>query len=170
MTKVPERDYLSEEVLDSLAFSWILAHPLHTFDLIEEHLDVVPLTTRMVTYQIHERCNGTGYPWNRQAPLVHQGSKVPSRLQRLFDKAVCDYHSSRSRAVRTEHEKGGTRCVAGAASCHDISRTLTERISRGSDGGKRPSSRWRRWQASLARERRCERCRCRTSLGRRPTC
>ncbi len=34
------------------------------------------LTSRMVAYQIHERCNGNGYPRNRQASMIHQAAKV----------------------------------------------------------------------------------------------
>lgn len=76
MLKVPARDYLREDVLDDVGFCKIAAHPLHTFDLIEEHMGTVPLVTRMVAYQIHERCDGAGYPRKRHAPLIHEASKV----------------------------------------------------------------------------------------------
>lgn len=76
MTQVPDREYQRSVTLDDLAMSRIAAHPLHTFDLIEEHLSSVPLPTRMVAYQIHEREDGTGYPRRRNATLIHEASKV----------------------------------------------------------------------------------------------
>ena len=76
MLKVPDKAFLQDQILDEESFSRVAAHPLHTFDLIEEHLDTTPLVTRMVAYQIHERCDGTGYPRARKAPLIHEAAKV----------------------------------------------------------------------------------------------
>ena len=76
MLLVPDKVFRSESVLSDGDFGKVATHPLRTFDLLEEFLSSVPLTSRMVAYQIHERCNGSGYPRKRRAPLIHQAAKV----------------------------------------------------------------------------------------------
>jgi HD-GYP domain-containing protein (c-di-GMP phosphodiesterase class II) len=76
MIRVPDGLYNNDRILDADEFSEIARHPLHTFDLIAEHCPNMSLTSRMVAYQLHERCNGSGYPRNRQASMIHQAAKV----------------------------------------------------------------------------------------------
>ena len=54
----------------------IVRHPLRTFDMIERQLDKVPLISRIVAYQMHERCNGEGYPRGRTSRHIHDLAKV----------------------------------------------------------------------------------------------
>ena len=76
MLRVPDRVYAAERSLDEAEFERVAAHPLHTFDMMAEHLNAVPLASRMVAYQIHERCNGSGYPRGRRTGLIHEAAKV----------------------------------------------------------------------------------------------
>ena len=76
MLQVDGGVYQRDKVLSEDEYASVIRHPLHTFDMIEDHLDTVPLASRMVAYQIHERCNGRGYPRNRSAPLIHEAAKV----------------------------------------------------------------------------------------------
>lgn len=76
MLRVPDRVYTAERSLDEAEFERVASHPLHTFDMMAEHLSAVPLASRMVAYQIHERCNGSGYPRNRRTGLIHEAAKV----------------------------------------------------------------------------------------------
>ncbi|MCH8840613.1 MAG: HD domain-containing protein [Planctomycetes bacterium] len=76
MIRIPDGLYKNDRILDADEFDEIARHPLHTFDFITEQCPDVSLTSRMVAYQIHERCNGSGYPRNRQASMIHQAAKV----------------------------------------------------------------------------------------------
>lgn len=76
MVLVPNKVYQSSSLLDEGEFGAVAAHPLYTFDLLEDHMSRVPLASRMVAYQIHERCDGSGYPRQRRAPLMHEAAKL----------------------------------------------------------------------------------------------
>ena len=76
MIRVPGKVYYSPNVLNDADFGRVSAHPLHTFDLIQEHLATVPLVSRMVAYQMHERMDGSGYPRKRSSPMIHQAAKI----------------------------------------------------------------------------------------------
>lgn len=76
MLRVPETCYKTSRVLDDSQFREVILHPLHTFDLLADNLSRVPLASRMVAFQIHERCDGSGYPRNRTAEMIHEAAKV----------------------------------------------------------------------------------------------
>lgn len=76
MISVCDRVHETPRLLGEQDFEEIVKHPLLTFDLLEDHLDAVPLASRMVAYQIHERLDGQGYPRNRPAAQIHQAAKV----------------------------------------------------------------------------------------------
>lgn len=70
-----ERVYAREDTLSSMEFLEITKHPAITFDLMRD-VDQMANTARMVAYQIHERCNGEGYPRGRVASQIHPLAKV----------------------------------------------------------------------------------------------
>lgn len=76
MIRVPEDCYDTDRVLDDGEFTEILRHPLHTFDLLADEHSQVPLASRMVAFQMHERCDGSGYPRNRLSEQIHEAAKV----------------------------------------------------------------------------------------------
>ncbi len=76
MTRVPESIYLADSVVDDRRFSEIIRHPLHTFDILEDQLATIPMISRMVAYQIHERSDGSGYPRKRQQQSIHPTARV----------------------------------------------------------------------------------------------
>ena len=61
--------------LSGLSFLEITKHPGITFDLMRdvEHFAGAP---RMVAYQMHERCNGEGYPRGRTDAQIHPLAKI----------------------------------------------------------------------------------------------
>lgn len=61
--------------LTTLEFLEVTKHPSITYDLLQEIRDV-PTGARMVAYQMHERCNGTGYPRRRTAAQIHPLAKI----------------------------------------------------------------------------------------------
>jgi HD-GYP domain-containing protein (c-di-GMP phosphodiesterase class II) len=66
----------AKKILEPIEFAEIAKHPVHTFDLIEKHLDDVPVGARMVAYQMHERCNGSGYPRGRTRDQMHPLARI----------------------------------------------------------------------------------------------
>ena len=66
----------AKKFLEPLEFSEIAKHPLRTFELIEKQIDVVPLGSRMVAYQMQERCNGSGYPRGRTKEQTHPLARI----------------------------------------------------------------------------------------------
>jgi HD-GYP domain-containing protein (c-di-GMP phosphodiesterase class II) len=76
MSQVSNRTFRTEQWLNDGEFAEIAAHPLLTFNLLADNLERVPLTSRLVAYQIHERCNGTGYPRGRKGKQIHEVAKV----------------------------------------------------------------------------------------------
>ena len=56
--------------------SAIARHPVAVFDLLEHHWDRIPAAARMVAYQIHERCDGSGYPRGRAGGQITELSRV----------------------------------------------------------------------------------------------
>ena len=76
MLRVPKTCYDTDQVLDDGQFVEIVRHPLHTFDLLADNYSRVPLASRMVAFQIHERTNGSGYPRNRSSEMIHEAAKV----------------------------------------------------------------------------------------------
>jgi HD-GYP domain-containing protein (c-di-GMP phosphodiesterase class II) len=54
----------------------IARHPVAVFDLLQHHWDRIPAAARMVAYQIHERCDGSGYPRGRAGGQIAELSRV----------------------------------------------------------------------------------------------
>jgi HD-GYP domain-containing protein (c-di-GMP phosphodiesterase class II) len=63
-------------VLEPAEFRSIVRHPVLTFEVLEENLERVPAGARMVAYQIHERCDGSGYPRGRTGERIHELAKI----------------------------------------------------------------------------------------------
>lgn len=54
----------------------VATHPVHTLEMIKRDYDDVPESSKMVAYQMHERCNGTGYPRGRTGDSIHDLAKI----------------------------------------------------------------------------------------------
>jgi HD-GYP domain-containing protein (c-di-GMP phosphodiesterase class II) len=54
----------------------IARHPVAVFDLLQPHWNRVPAAARMVAYQIHERCDGSGYPRGRAGGQITELAQV----------------------------------------------------------------------------------------------
>ena len=72
------------EVLDRITFLEITKHPILIFDMM---LDMRAVSSRSayIAYQMHERCNGKGYPRRREGKHIHFLSKVAA-VADAFDK------------------------------------------------------------------------------------
>jgi HD-GYP domain-containing protein (c-di-GMP phosphodiesterase class II) len=76
MLHVKQQLFQAKRVLDPTEFAEIAKHPVATFELLQEHMDQVPAASRMVAYQMHERCDGSGYPRARTAERIHDLAKI----------------------------------------------------------------------------------------------
>ena len=65
----------SKRSLGQMEFLEITKHPALTFDMVRYNKSVTN-GARMVAYQMHERCNGSGYPRQRHARQIHQLAKI----------------------------------------------------------------------------------------------
>lgn len=79
----------------------IATHPLHTLEMIKRDFDDIPEASRMVVYQMHERCNGSGYPRGRTADAIHDLAKISMvadafvalTSERFFRPAMTPYYA-----------------------------------------------------------------------------
>src|SRR5581483_8183801 len=76
MLRVERARYQDSKILGNIDFKEIAKHPLYTFDMLRQQLDWVPRASRMVAYQMHERCDGSGYPRGRTGKQIHELAKV----------------------------------------------------------------------------------------------
>jgi HD-GYP domain-containing protein (c-di-GMP phosphodiesterase class II) len=76
MSMIEANLYESSEVLTDDQFVEIAKHPLISLDLLYENMKEVPLPIRMIVYQIHERCDGSGYPRGIIGDKIHPLAKI----------------------------------------------------------------------------------------------
>lgn len=62
---------LSDEEVEQLT-----SHPILTLESIEPQLDALSFLARAVVYQVHERCDGSGYPRQRFSHRIHELSRI----------------------------------------------------------------------------------------------
>jgi HD-GYP domain-containing protein (c-di-GMP phosphodiesterase class II) len=76
MLRIDCQTYLHKRTLSDSDYAEIAKHPLLTFELLQQHLDRIPSAARMVAYQIHERCDGTGYPRGYSRVRIHSLARI----------------------------------------------------------------------------------------------
>ena len=76
MLELDGATYRGKRSLSASDFAEISKHPLLTFELLQKHLDRIPTNSRMVAYQLHERCNGTGYPRGYPRSRIHSLARI----------------------------------------------------------------------------------------------
>lgn len=75
MVKVPSEIRRAEHPLDEVEIMQIKRHPAHTLDLLDQ-IQGVPKVVALVSYQIHERPNGLGYPNGRHKEHIHLFARI----------------------------------------------------------------------------------------------
>jgi len=75
MTRLDKRLYTTSKSLDMIDFLEISKHPVIIFDVIKDAHSLSNRST-MIAYQMHERCNGSGYPRRRLSARIHFLSKL----------------------------------------------------------------------------------------------
>ncbi|MCA9260781.1 MAG: HD domain-containing protein [Planctomycetales bacterium] len=64
--------------LESYELAEIARHPVLASDLLDRNMPDAPIGVRMIVYQMHERCNGTGYPRGWTGEKIHRLAKIAS--------------------------------------------------------------------------------------------
>lgn len=63
-------------VLDAEQFRPITRHPIIAAEILAKHMPSLSRGVQMVAYQMHERCNGGGYPRGNPASGIHPLAKI----------------------------------------------------------------------------------------------
>lgn len=71
--KQPVHEY--QRALSELEFLEITKHPMITMDMLRG-IPTIPKGSLMVAYQMHERCDGSGYPRRRKCSQIHYYAKI----------------------------------------------------------------------------------------------
>ena len=74
MLKVPGEPHKLRRRLSQREVEKLADHPLFSLELTES--GELPFCSRVVAYQIHERCDGSGYPRGRIGNQTHELSKI----------------------------------------------------------------------------------------------
>jgi len=75
MLHVPDEIRLATRKLEEAEWAEVRKHPLMTLQLIE-HMSRLGDTARIVAYQAHERCDGSGYPSQRTRTDIHPLARI----------------------------------------------------------------------------------------------
>lgn len=75
MMKVPTRIRQSQTPLTAEQFHEVKKHPIYSLELLDRATSI-PGIVSLVSYQIHERPCGTGYPRGRSGNAIHQFARV----------------------------------------------------------------------------------------------
>ncbi|MCA9141687.1 MAG: HD domain-containing protein [Planctomycetaceae bacterium] len=75
MVKVPQAIRDAKRILSEGDFVAIKRHPIHTLELLEKVKDLPPIVP-LVTYQVHERPDGNGYPRGRRMRETHLFARI----------------------------------------------------------------------------------------------
>jgi HD-GYP domain-containing protein (c-di-GMP phosphodiesterase class II) len=76
MLTIPKETFSAKRRLTKREIEQVVDHPIRTLDALESHLDAIPLGAQIVAIQMHERCNGSGYPRGRTTAQLHQLGKI----------------------------------------------------------------------------------------------
>ena len=75
MLRIDARHYERPGPLGRDAFLEITKHPVRVFERLSD-VRAVPARAAFIAYQMHERCDGSGYPRRRTGPQLHALAKV----------------------------------------------------------------------------------------------
>lgn len=75
MLKIDEKVFRKQETVDRITFLEVTKHPVIVFDMMKD-MRLIPSRSAFIAYQMHERCNGSGYPRRRNGNQIHFLSKV----------------------------------------------------------------------------------------------
>ncbi|WP_339729655.1 HD domain-containing phosphohydrolase [uncultured Gimesia sp.] len=75
MNKINFKALMSETPLSPIESLELKKHPIITFDLLNK-VHEIPTISKLIAYQIHERCDGSGYPRGQKNNQIHPLAKI----------------------------------------------------------------------------------------------
>jgi len=75
MLKVPPHIRAAKRRLTPVEWQQVREHPTHTLNILDK-LTGVTDSVKTAAYQVHERCDASGYPRNRHQQFIHPMAKV----------------------------------------------------------------------------------------------
>ncbi len=75
MLKVPPHIRAAQRRLTPVEWQLVREHPTHTLNILDK-LTGVNDSVKTAAYQVHERCDASGYPRHRHAQFIHPMAKV----------------------------------------------------------------------------------------------
>lgn len=75
MMKVPQSIRRCDRPLTAHEFHEVKKHPIYSLELLDR-ATAIPGIVSLVSYQIHERPNGNGYPRRRSGQAIHQFARI----------------------------------------------------------------------------------------------
>ncbi|MEM9418080.1 MAG: HD domain-containing phosphohydrolase [Planctomycetota bacterium] len=75
MLKIPSHIRLAQRRLTPVEWQMVREHPTHTLNILDK-LSGVTDSVKTAAYQVHERCDASGYPKKRHQQFIHPMAKV----------------------------------------------------------------------------------------------
>jgi HD-GYP domain-containing protein (c-di-GMP phosphodiesterase class II) len=75
MIAVPDSIRMAERPLSEEETHVIQQHPVHTLQMLGRNAGIDPVVL-FVSFQVHERCDGSGYPRQRHKPAIHPYARI----------------------------------------------------------------------------------------------
>ena len=101
MLRVGGQAWREDRLLEPTEFAEIANHPCESLAMLGPHIDSLPISTRMIIYQTHERLDGSGYPRGSNSQEIHELAKVAAVAdafvglvsQRPYRKPMLPHHA-----------------------------------------------------------------------------
>lgn len=75
MNKIDQKTLCSDKPLNPIDYMELKKHPIITYDILNK-VHEIPMISKIIAYQIHERCDGSGYPRKQKGYQIHPLSKI----------------------------------------------------------------------------------------------
>jgi len=84
MNRINSKALWSDKPLNPIQNVELKKHPIITYDLLNK-INEIPMISKIVAYQIHERCDGSGYPRSQRSNQIHPLSKIAAVANEFLD-------------------------------------------------------------------------------------
>ncbi|WP_298867542.1 HD domain-containing phosphohydrolase [uncultured Gimesia sp.] len=84
MSRINYKAVKGNEPLTPIDYMELKKHPIITYDLLNK-IHEIPMVSKIIAYQIHERCDGSGYPRKQKSNQIHPFSKIAAVADEYLD-------------------------------------------------------------------------------------
>ena len=75
LTRIPDEIVNSQKKLSELEMLEYKKHPIHSLEILQNDPSI-PSLVSVISYQVHERLNGSGYPRGRRGQSIHKFARI----------------------------------------------------------------------------------------------